>query len=738
MNWKSTGIQYALLLFSFVSIFTFSIQSCKKLQNEQISNELLLQDVKHPLTDKFFELPANAPAHLAKIAAKIRRDNERLGVVNRIINELGMPLWAKAINSNSSVSTEPLSADNPSAVTGADTIHTIIPIVAQNRNEVNAVLACRVFGDSVTVNLIDERNYKAYSFNNTSGLNATKVAQLMMYMQNIVFETEYFEIRDGRLFGGNMTDSLKVKTIKLKAISNGDNGSTSSSDMENSNANSEYTLIDVCFEECCYCGVLGQDPINCTTKCITYVTYTGGGSGSSTGSGGTGGSYDFGSGGTGGGSGSGSGGGTGFDDQNYNPVIPIPEQLRSMLGLSQDEVDFLNDNLVFTQEAWYYVNNSDGNLSDEQKAKLIRTHMQYAIQSLAYKNFSMGHYNTAYNQHGWAAPWFHNFYLSANNPALRANIVNLNLDAVQAYYLLNNLTINQEIKNFIDVNQGDVERVFASKIAIDASISNAFTSIDPELHHSIASKYLDQCCRINLILPAQYFSHLVGRMAVLKAEGRCNYFVTCYGMAVLELIQAGLDVVGLVPLVGEVADVANGIIYTISGDLGNASLSFAATIPIAGWASTIAKWAKKTITLADGTFTTLNWFKRTDGLISFGKPNSSQFRKLLGLAPGDPRQAHHIIPWELELNVVVQKAAQARFPFHMQDVLNGIPLTTAQHLGSHPNYTIRVTNALNAIPSKLGANYTPENVFNEIVNLTNRIKAAILANPNTPIDQIIF
>ncbi len=92
----------------------------------------------------------------------------------------------------------------------------------------------------------------------------------------------------------------------------------------------------------------------------------------------------------------------------------------------------------------------------------------------------------------------------------------------------------------------------------------------------------------------------------------------------------------------------------------------------------------------------------------------------------------------MQLNEVVQQAAQAKFPFHMQDILNGIGLNAAQHMGSHPVYTIRVTAALKEIKDRLGANFNPQSAYDEIVLLTNKIKAAIAANPNTPIDQLIF
>ncbi|NME07863.1 hypothetical protein HF876_18795, partial [Psychrobacillus sp. BL-248-WT-3] len=48
-------------------------------------------------------------------------------------------------------------------------------------------------------------------------------------------------------------------------------------------------------------------------------------------------------------------------------------------------------------------------------------------------------------------------------------------------------------------------------------------------------------------------------------------------------IQFGLDLAGLIPGIGEIADGLNGVIYYARGDKLNAGLSFAAMIPVAGW-----------------------------------------------------------------------------------------------------------------------------------------------------------
>jgi len=61
----------------------------------------------------------------------------------------------------------------------------------------------------------------------------------------------------------------------------------------------------------------------------------------------------------------------------------------------------------------------------------------------------------------------------------------------------------------------------------------------------------------------------------------------------LNTLQVGLDLVGLIPGFGEIADGVNGIIYLARGDKVNAALSFGAMIPFAGWAATGGKLVNK-------------------------------------------------------------------------------------------------------------------------------------------------
>ena len=71
------------------------------------------------------------------------------------------------------------------------------------------------------------------------------------------------------------------------------------------------------------------------------------------------------------------------------------------------------------------------------------------------------------------------------------------------------------------------------------------------------------------------------------------------GSKALDGVQTVLDVVGLVPGVGEIADGVNAVVYLGRGDIANAALSGAAMVPFAGWAATGGKLATKAVKYGD-------------------------------------------------------------------------------------------------------------------------------------------
>lgn len=81
----------------------------------------------------------------------------------------------------------------------------------------------------------------------------------------------------------------------------------------------------------------------------------------------------------------------------------------------------------------------------------------------------------------------------------------------------------------------------------------------------------------------------------VKAETEAEKGV---GGQILDGLQIGLDVAGLVPGFGEFADLANAGISAARGDYVGATLSLAAAIPFAGWGATAAKGVKRGVDIA--------------------------------------------------------------------------------------------------------------------------------------------
>ncbi len=85
----------------------------------------------------------------------------------------------------------------------------------------------------------------------------------------------------------------------------------------------------------------------------------------------------------------------------------------------------------------------------------------------------------------------------------------------------------------------------------------------------------------------------------------------------------------------------------------------------------------------------------------------------------------------------MQNAALSGHAFHMNEALNGIPLSTAIHLGSHPQYNNRVLQKLNTF-NQANPNASPDKCFIFVNQLIQQVRTAIANNPNIPINQLIF
>ncbi|NUT32082.1 MAG: DNRLRE domain-containing protein [Hamadaea sp.] len=92
-----------------------------------------------------------------------------------------------------------------------------------------------------------------------------------------------------------------------------------------------------------------------------------------------------------------------------------------------------------------------------------------------------------------------------------------------------------------------------------------------------------------------------------------------FGMSWSDIGHAALDIAGMVPVIGEVADVANGIWYLAEGNYVDAALSMASAIPLAGNAVAAAKLAKTGMKVAEGIDTANDARKVTETATDAGR-----------------------------------------------------------------------------------------------------------------------
>ena len=325
---------------------------------------------------------------------------------------------------------------------------------------------------------------------------------------------------------------------------------------------------------------------------------------------------------------------------------------------------------------------------------------------------------------------------SANASRWLKNPVN-SQSAQEVYsYLYQNPNINNSddfVKNIIDLaisetNLADVKNLIGLSLRLQ---KNSTSEITINLVNS-----LDSFMDLNTIDPVtnalliQYFTI---QCAIIRHNHPSYSNLKVYWEASKSAIHLTLDAFGLIPVYGEIADLSNGVLYAIEGDGLNASLSVASAVPIIGWASVGTKYGIMILVTVTGK-TKLVW-KIVNNVIQFG--DRGQLRKVLNLAVGNPFIAHHIMPWALQTKTVIQRAAKYANPFHMNSPLNGIALSNVVHTGNHQAYSDLIADKLDDFIAS-NPNATPQECYNFLTNLIQRIRLWIINNPITNINQMIL
>jgi hypothetical protein len=660
----------------FLSFLTFSIiiatiPSCRKLKDVEMRSD-------DGLAQKFFQIPEDASDALRSVIADIRKQNDKHHFVNQLAGKYGLPAWGKSI-ANVPVRNIP-NAANTRRATGDSLQVFLIPFRASD-SSVSSYLACARNDEEFT--------YRYYKKDNLSTLYAAN--DTIEYLrEGLLSVFGYFEKRinnkDSAYIGGIYKKKVEDVTIRFNGIpANG-----------RSQVNDPISLIEVCYTIENSLHPFRAQNIS-SEVCITVGVY--------------GSMFDMGFTSSGGYSsgGSGSSGGGGSTGSNSFP-----------------------DGFQCPQSEWWCESGDYRYIDGVRYTPYAYPGQTYGLSWLWWENGAGGipSYEHLINVL---------YLLNTLNPtSTQANwLANHSNEADELYQTLQDYSNLDPIStNTFPVSPPDGV-LAASKITIDAALSNLITG-PYNLNHftNIITPYFPALQTNAANINPAFWYYFSFQCAIIKVEhpnwSNFRVYMKAMGDTIMELVHTGLDIAGLVPGIGEIADLANGIIYTLQGQGVNATLSFAAMIPITGTWTTLAKYGKKVITALDGSSRTLKWMKRTDGIIEFGDKNL--LRKILGLAKGNPSVAHHIIPWSKASHPAVQKAAQGSDAFHLNEILNGIPLSTTVHSGNHAAYLSRIQSRLDAIPPNLN----PQQTRQKIEELINDIKMAIQSSPNTHIDNLSF
>ncbi len=338
----------------------------------------------------------------------------------------------------------------------------------------------------------------------------------------------------------------------------------------------------------------------------------------------------------------------------------------------------------------------------------------------------------------------------SNNPLI-TKISHLNEETQLSIfnYLIQNV-FSVDSKNFakeiVDLSINDSNRVDANnRIQMCLKLDTAGDNLFEDSFALTLDPYIDLDLQAlsnppSEISPNLFLLNTYLKKRLLKQTNPTWSDAKCWWEATKDIIHISLDAFGLIPVGGEVADLINGTLYVIEGDNVNAGFSFASAVPLVGWAAFNTKYAIKIKTAYQSTNKyKLVWKRLADGTIYFGTDGTcrQQLRKALNLVTGNPLIAHHIMPISLQSYEVMQKAFKSADALHLNEALNGIPLSSAVHSGSHANYTNLIKGKLISYDD-LNPNATPQQCYNYVTNLISEIRVWIANNPNTNINNLVL
>jgi hypothetical protein len=178
----------------------------------------------------------------------------------------------------------------------------------------------------------------------------------------------------------------------------------------------------------------------------------------------------------------------------------------------------------------------------------------------------------------------------------------------------------------------------------------------------------------------------IGQLASTEPPG----VVKSFFIGMWSGVHNALDIAGLIPIVGEVADGANALIYFAEGDNISAGISVAAMTPVVGIGATTGKAAKKVAGVVGDTITKHADEVANTAVKTFKKASSRRLAKNLEEA-GIPKpstmknpEAHHDLPevFQDDFNRVGLDIDEAQYGRWVEGAEKGI-----KNEGKHQNWS---------------------------------------------------
>jgi hypothetical protein len=156
---------------------------------------------RHEIEDKFFNSKNSTEPLVQSITKFIKKQNDKLHFVEKVVNQIGYPQWNKTIIVSGSRTT-----GNPSISNAlGDTVEiTYIPFVRDSQLYVNASLLIKTTPTDTSYKYLCDWQYSQFGFDTTSGnWSAQNVFHVFAMLDKVVFDRNSFLILDENLLGAS-------------------------------------------------------------------------------------------------------------------------------------------------------------------------------------------------------------------------------------------------------------------------------------------------------------------------------------------------------------------------------------------------------------------------------------------------------------------------------------------------------------------------------------------------------